>query len=377
VAVVMTNESFIGQLLARVPRQGRWPGEDLLTEATAAVLRRAPELTSWLAARLTDGGSLPADIQVNTQARVVDSEKRKIDLELIGDELRLWIEVKDEAGESGHTQVSGYRDALDTKPEPRKELVYLSRLGAALPAGEHAKPVRWQSFGATLQQGLDEVDSDLAPDARWIVQDYLNYLKERGLADSNPVPSDLPEIAATFQSTRSALRRLAYALAEEVEARGWPLAAQRDPVSGGGKKPRFWPGQWWGVHEARPASYSACDFDWVLWGFGDHGSGDATPRFAAGLIWRSGRAGENPVENGDWLSRMLALDPPDGFGRFESPERYDGTRVYRSVPLERVTAETSVNDQARLLTDLVDGTYALLVEHAPPESPTPHGMDGP
>jgi len=184
------------------------------------------------------------------------------------------------------------------------------------------------------------------------------------MGDPPPTLGDLPEIAERFGHMRHALEVLATSLAEKVVAAGWSLADWKRPVCAGGDVEQ-WPTQWWGAHEAQPASvYTTSRFDWVLWGF----ERDRPLRFGAGLVWSHWRGQPNPLNEPTWLDQMLALEPEDGWGRFEPPSNYDGIRLYRSVPLECVAAEPNAAAQATLLADLVTSTFRALERHSPPET---------
>jgi hypothetical protein len=358
----LVQRSLIGEVLARHPdREGRWPGENLLTDATAAVLRRAEPLACWLVAQLADVET-PVDVEIDTEKRSdpnSPSNLDKVDLELAANGVLIWIEVKDWARE-GHDQVARYLASLARRDAATKKLFYLSRLGTKPPQAA-AKSLRWQTLGRQLEDGIARVRNELSPDSLWLVHDYLTYLKERGLASSDPLRTDLRDLTTRIDQARGALALLCEMVSEELEA-DWPLRDDwgRLRTSDGGPI-SCWPERWWGVHRATPkSSYPNCDFDWVLWGV----RGQPAPaRVATGLIWRGGFP--NPLEDEGWVARMLALDPDDPFGKFESPDRYDNRRLYRSVTLERLAQKSSLNDQAELLSELVSRTFALLKQHPP------------
>jgi hypothetical protein len=115
-ATTMSSDesSFIGELLQRHPWfRGRWPGEPLLTEATAAVFRRVRSLADAFAGEmlsLPDAIEPPKDVTVRTEYYVHGFGRPDVVLEG-GVRHLVWIELKDRARE-GPNQLPRYLAAL-------------------------------------------------------------------------------------------------------------------------------------------------------------------------------------------------------------------------------------------------------------------------
>ena len=175
--------SFIGDLLRPYPeRDGNWPRERLLSGAMAALLERALALRDEFINELT--GVRPAgEVEVSVEHPVGDGQKR-VDIQLaVEDGPLIWIETKFGAQLSGEDQLDRYYAALQL-PEHRGDprvLLYLP----PVETGVHTKPNvpvwRWQDFGDLLKSFLEKPLADTAERERWLVGDFIDYLKELNL----------------------------------------------------------------------------------------------------------------------------------------------------------------------------------------------------
>jgi hypothetical protein len=346
---------LIGELVARVPgHTGNWPLENLLTEATAAVLRRVPGLACQ-AMRDLSRFEPPGPVEVNTQVAIPGGF---VDLELrCGDSLAVWVEVKLDARQSG--------DQLDTyvreRPRfaPEGAVVYLSRVGSSRAARNDVLDVRWQGFGQQLAAWLASNEGVLGAAEAWLLRDYLLYLGEKGLTMTNPLAMDhLEEVALTYRQSRDRLARLHAMVHDRVSAEGWEQLHLQD-----GARRTDWPASWWAVYAADPRdAYPGSDFQWAMEGFDGTGTDAPRPRICAGLIYRSETGEPSPVLALWGIVRKVR--PGDNFGAFANPAAYGGYRVYRELTLDRLAGERSLGDQAELLARLALTTFDLLRDRA-------------
>lgn len=353
--------SFIGDLLRRHPDgHGRWPGEDLLTEATAAVLRQVDELAASVAGFLSERRA-PAQVEVDTQVR--SGGRRRVDLELHAErDLIVCVEVKDHAGESGD-QLARYYDELIQRAaregaEPR--LVYLSRLGADRPSHSEAKVVTWEEFATHIEGWLHDSRDGLDSKELFLIEDYLAYLRERELVPASPLRSHvLRRVVAEFEEARLQLEQLHAILDERVQDAGWLPIAESWGRRAGGKRPDSWPKEWWAAYRSQGGFPEGNDFDFVL----ELPEAESEPiKILAGLIWRR-EGGPSPLEDRTWLTDVLRLSPIDGFGEFSIFDA--GRRLYRQLALTELDEEQTLGKQAERAASFVTSTFSLLREAGP------------
>lgn len=182
----------------------RDPGEDRLTEITAALIESdagfAQRFVAALLKRETDG----TNVSVRTQRPVaVDGTVRRVDLQLVlaGDQstTTVWVEVKLDAPESGE-QLVAYRKALHQYAGIEQSQLLLlvpSHRRATFehhvrPEHDAAKPVDALVTWQEVADGLVRPSGSAAAGAEvtdWLVRQYLSYLQDCGATD-RPLPSD-------------------------------------------------------------------------------------------------------------------------------------------------------------------------------------------
>lgn len=262
-------------------------------------------------------------------------------------------------GESGD-QLEAYnwlRRRPDVADEPT--LVYLARLGAPAASAPDVETRRWQDFAAMIQKWSAAADIDGRQ--RWLIGDYLTYLRERGLMMSDPFPLDAREVVARQWNLRHTLDELHTMIRERLGRAGWEGVPVRWAQRTGGPID-YWPGRWWSVYRARPADlYPACDFEVLLTGLTPEDDDDPEPMFSPGLVWREDRDRPNPIEDTDWLLQMLAVRFDDGT-RFEIAA--EQSKLRRPVLMADVPGR-SLADQADVLGAFSHETFKVLEAHAP------------
>lgn len=179
--------SNLARLFTYARAEGNRPRENFTTEALAAAIRHDP---APILATLADRGVLdPTAVRsIDPFTQVTFAGAGIVDLLLVvsahGGDQQVWIEVKVDAGLSGH-QLDHYRQYIDTATDGvRRDLVLLS------PSAIHTRvphvAVRWREVAAAAVR--------LAPDLpSWT--DLVSYLREIGMTD-RAYPITLRESAA-------------------------------------------------------------------------------------------------------------------------------------------------------------------------------------
>jgi hypothetical protein len=349
------NTSFIGELLMRHPgNRATWPGENLLTEATAAVLRRAPPVAAAVAAAMLEsvlaGADPPPSVEIATQHHVPGVGTP--DLVLTGGvEHLVWVEAKDWAPESGD-QLLRYWHALETEPAKYKALIYLTRTGADPPSVRDASSFRWSDVAKVVADSLEEHAAVLDAAQQWILTDYLGYLKERGLAMTEPLQPTFPLVLREFQSVLERLRALRGMVNDLVCDARWVHVSE-----GFGKNADDWH-DWWAAYEPQPGdAYRGSAFDWGMLNLSEA----EDPIFIAGL-WL-GESWDH-LERRSWIEHVIGLPPVEGGAPFEDPVGHGGERLCRSVRLVDLPGG-QLTDQARAMAKFALETFEVLRAHPP------------
>jgi len=350
--------SFIGDLLRRHPlARSPWPSEDLLTEATGAVLRRSQALSRSLAGKLLglSDDALPERVAVRTQMHI--PHVGRLDLVLDGGpEHLVWMELKDRAPESG-SQLTRYRERLQRGERAQyRRLVYLTRYGAtgtSLPEVIHWS---WWDVARFIGKWLDEHRERLEPLEHWIVNDYLKYLQQIGLVMLDPLSPDFPATLRSFGFVANQLLSLSDMLREQLAEMGW--SSETSQCGFGGKRPQDW-NDWWCAYEPRPpeAFSQGSAFDWGMLNLMQ----DGPAIFIAGL-WL-GESWDNERYR-DWFEYMINVPTNDGFGPFEHPDGHSRERLCRSIEINQLGGR-DLADQARSMAEFVARTFRLLEVNPP------------
>ncbi|WP_372787881.1 PD-(D/E)XK nuclease family protein [Paraconexibacter sp.] len=292
-----------------------------------------------------------------------------VDLVLIDeDALEVWVEVKDRAGESGE-QLSNYQEALARRGthERQPRLVYLNRLGAHRATPSNVPTHRWQGLAAHLARWL-QAAVEISPQHVWLLNDYLAYLKERGLAMTEPIPTDARAVVERQWQLWETLETLHDLVSERLESLGWARLNESWAQKKGGSI-KVWPGEWWSVYRAQPADrYPACDFEAMLVGLTPEDA-DGVPTFSAGLVWRSDRASSNPIADLEWRERLQTLSRERDASQPFQPCGGGESKLHLRVPVDTLAAP-SLAEQAEAMVEVAHDAFAMLRELPPPVAPT-------
>lgn len=257
--------SLFSTVARYIPTSGRYPREDMLTQAFAATLERAPGIAAFLAKRWVDheegtkASSLaPKELdEVVPQLRLRPSGER-IDLALSFDSFErvpgwlLWVEIKHQAHLSGDQQLSTYAEQLAKEPATEKRLVFLPPAGYVFNEKE-AKPAglietSWQQVGELIKDWSDHNVTT------WLVDEFLHHLGEEGLFVSDPVTTQSLEHLRAAESASAGLDALIDLAGREIDEwvgqNGELVATGDGDTWPRGARPR-WPEFWrhYGRHE--------------------------------------------------------------------------------------------------------------------------------
>jgi len=303
----------------------------------------------------------PLPYDVRTQQHVPGVGRIDLSLDDDGDRL-VWVEIKDWAPESGPNQLGKYWDALRAERRPHSSLVYLTRWGEKPDdAPDEVTAWSWDDFGSFVARWLDAQGLGLNERDRWLVQDHLAYLEERGLVmNDSPLSPGFARSLREFDVVAKRLFGLRDAVVLRLAAQGWPAPPAKNHGFGGAH-PEDW-GAWWVAYMPRPPDRfppeSAFDF-----GMLNLLEADQRELLVAGL-WLGDAWDRDALST--WLTQMVSLDPADGY-RFEPPDAHDDIRLCRAVEFDAFASGT-LNQQADAIAKMVLATFRLLQDNPPPAS---------
>jgi hypothetical protein len=354
--------SFFSRVARFEPGLGHTPRENSLTEAFVAVLEHcSPDPASALIEELTawSADDWSAKTQVST-GRGLD----KIDIELLAEsallhdgavgKVRVWIEVKHHA-DLGHEQLKRYRQALDAQPDGREgRLLLLAPLG--FPRNQPAVKdhvhdvVDWQAVGSCLKTREDH--ESLSEHGRWLVREFLSFLREEGLAVTEALtPRHVDAVLLREHSFNAfqGLLRIAFEQVKQAEGEPDPPWPPNWPEVSG--SPQGWPSFHVYWPESRASSFkeqSGLEWNLYRWAWN---SGQLV--FGAGLTVH----GASLEQSESLLEDRGLLDLADFSLQYEKGV----ARFYRwKAPEAMIGSGHSLGEQAASLANWVSDTFAQL-----------------
>ncbi|HWT94816.1 MAG TPA: hypothetical protein VN238_17600 [Solirubrobacteraceae bacterium] len=383
----MRRSSVFSRVTKYVPTDAVDPGEDRLTEVTAAVLERVGGLARTLALRWLDPGrvagreratSLTADacgviarlppdaaVTVRTQVRAA---ARIVDLELRFHESHstsptaavVWVEVKH--GTSPHT--GQLHDYVKLRPDHPGAVVLLAPR-PDLPAPEREVPtaVPQRSWQATAAQAATFKVGDAVQ--RFLVDEWIAYLQEENLMDLDALGPEHLTALAYGAEAREALTVVVEAASDLlVQARGTCNDERRR-----GSRAHYGVGYWqtWPLDLSEEGD--AWDGAWLDWKLDQSRGGDLG--VPAGRVFvmaglSKPRGGEFTSDDHDWRERLTS-----GLRRGDERVtlrrwRGDHERLQRVALPHEVLRGGTLAEQGESLGGWVASTFAAIEEHGPP-----------
>jgi hypothetical protein len=321
----------------------------------AALHQRVPEL----AARLTDvraGAGCRAQIrtQVGTsRGRFVDLEIRlRPDLVRRDRDLVFWVEVKHGAPVHGD-QLEVYE--VDA---PANGLVMVVAPLQSMPVVPPRMPlVPWQRLGEVVRSRGRRAPA--ASSERFILNAYADYLKDEELMDDVLTPTHALALAHHASADRL-LARLCQLADPEVQRR-WATREEQHSPRGNVKYEQGW----WATYPVQPREGAEPSpgwrSTWLEWGLSDDGGRHDEARNTTAFVAGASMEADNPVdvdENTGWVNDLRQNNFAVYKGHYQ--------RVYAFLYPEQLLAETTLDGQARYLTDWVVETFARLTSTPPP-----------
>lgn len=378
------------------------PRENRLTEATAATLERVDGLARSFALSLLTAArddakrrGLPLEERdrraralaslealemprVDVRIQVVTPDRRGfVDLEVrlrspIGSPeagVLLWIEVKHGAGLHGD-QLDIYdaaiRSAHPADGASERLVVLVAPRDSAPPDAELPVGVvlaRWHEVARALDRARD---AGLPAGERWLLDEYLAYLREEGLMD----PDALTASSALALMEADAGAAAAAGICEVADGHVrelWARPRHFRRVGGGAGSPSFGPGYWATYAVDRTGTdqtpWEGAWFEWGLRRVED--MRDVEPRrgswaFIAGATFPAKDDRTTRSRNAEWRERHAA----DGFASF-SVGGYD--RLARLRYPDELLAMTTLEDQGLALAEWVVNAFKALSADPPQE----------
>ncbi|MCX7144126.1 MAG: hypothetical protein NT123_24430 [Proteobacteria bacterium] len=168
---------------------GKWSGqpENFLTEAFAHLLRNLlsneSEIGTSLLTYLTNGivtinQSDVDKVSVETQ---ISTPYGCPDILILTPHHRVYVEVKDEAP-PGDTQISRYRQDLESRPIDIQNGIILLTRYAVVPSSKKEEPdfyIRWHQISEFLEKRRFKVANAVT---RYLIDNFLGFLKEKSMA---------------------------------------------------------------------------------------------------------------------------------------------------------------------------------------------------
>lgn len=378
------------------------PRENRLTEVTAAVLERVDGLAREVAetvlksacdasyaqvAAMTGEAEVAAGedahdalaarlralrrldrprVRVDTQ--VTTSSTKFVDLKLrfapqpfqAGESLVFWVEVKHGAGVHG-TQLDDYeRDIAFTDADHRLVVVLAPRqsLDELVDVPESMPVVSWQAVAEVVRRWAKH--RDLGSVERFLLNDYLAFLREEGLMDEELLTAEHAFALRAAPAAVSTTAKL-MELADDYIAKHWGPRGQNK----GGKNPAYGP-EYWAHYELAPrdgepppATWRSSTFEWGLFGDQDREEPRNAFVFFAGATFFAARDDPSKVaENAEWLTARRQ----DRYEYFNSWF----WRLFRFRYPEELLAATTLDEQVERLGSWVVESFQLLADYPPP-----------
>ena len=337
------------------------PRENRLTESFAAVLERVDGLAAELVSRLC-GLSAPSEQGwVRTQRSTVGGNF--VDLEIgfgpmAAPVLRIWVEIKHGA-DLHEFQLVNYRRDLSVEIQEDARLIVLAPRGAVDAADADAS-IAWQDVCAVMKRFARR--SDLGAVERWLLNEFIVYLREEALTDEDAlIPAHAFALAARPASDRVVERLIE--LAQGVVSK--ELGQPKDFLKrSGSKQPAYGVG-WWASYPPNEPTQTAQDtwesafLEWTCRADEFRAEPHDGIGFFVGVTFpkMQGSALAKP-ENAAWVAALGAI----GFERVQAWF----WRLWKPLYPEQLMAETSLADQAHLLGAWVVGAMRELRENPPP-----------
>ena len=219
--------------------------------------------------------------------------------------------------------------------------------------------VEWQRVGRYLRRWRQNAGID--PTSRWLVQEFIAYLKEEGLADEEALtPSHVFTFAARPAADRAIARVIE--LANQYVEENW--GPRHGFAKTGGSTPLYGP-KWYCNHDVvregdgdRPATWRDTHFEWTFREDSSRAEARDGLAFFAGATFVSKESPLYAAANREWIAALAS----QGFERVQ--DYY--WRLWRVLYPEQLMIDQSLEAQGLRLGKWVVDCFEALAAKPPP-----------
>lgn len=267
----------------------------------------------------------------------------------------MWVEIKHGA-DTHDNQLENYLEDIRCETQGVGYVVLLAPRSSMPDAPPGVRQVEWQAVGRFMSQWCRSEDA--SPQARWLADEFVSYLREEGLMDSVRLSAQHAfELEARPAAERTVARLMEIVQTHIVKEWGIP------DKTAGGAYANFGQG-WWASFAAPKGSEPAGTWRhaWFEWTLRDD-TFLAEPRdslavFAGATFGAVQGSALTESTNASWFSERAQ----DGFERAQAYF----WRLWRvRYPDQLLSAET-LDDQGRLLAEWVLDAFRALAISPPP-----------
>jgi hypothetical protein len=357
---------FFSAITRFLPNPARNPYEESLAEIFAAVLRRSPGAACAVAENcgMSDLGDATVT-GVETQRRAAGLER--VDVELLFDSPTtgrrcLWLELK-WGDDPRASQVAGYADHLKRIGRAEDRVVLIAPWTSLQRHAQELDQIVWRSW-TDVALALRPVAVGGRPEgdvASWLVDEFLNYLKEQDLSAHEGLELEHLATLHGFPQAKERFLALVHRLdkhLEHMEFAKWGYPSKNKhheqldyfrlhiPAVTSPEKDELRVDGWLGIelHIRRAPSESDSRLPWAL---------------GAGFKVRSAAAPDRVLEAcKSGLFESAPIESPT-FVLYNAGPR-DQWFVTRYLPLSGIVAEPELDSQVRRLAAFAEESWAVL-----------------
>jgi hypothetical protein len=281
--------------------------------------------------------------------------------------LLVWVEVKHGADLHGHqleTYVGdiGRRAVSDTV---ERVVVLLAPRGWRPPEGAVPAEVvsaDWHGVARTVQAADGRARS---PEQRWLLSQYVHYLKEEGLSEDEPLSALSALSLMEYNNAWDAAAAVCQYADAYVQAT-WGARADKKTWRGSDKPPAFGP-EYWATYDAHRRDENVDPNwrgAWFEWGLRNTSEMQGVEQARGAYVFVAGATltKEDPTGadgNERWFARRVA----DGFEHLATGGYW---RLNRLRYPDELLSQTSLEAQGQELGRWIVGSFGALADHPPP-----------
>jgi hypothetical protein len=369
----------VRSLFDRLTRFGFNPSRDLselrLTEAFAATLEAAPDVTRGLVAHIFGIDPPPGEVAVSSQRRTAEGDRVDVEIHfgpLVEPSLLAWLELKwkDTPRTEQLHRYDAALKALGGVYERRLALIAPDYAEVpSLPEGVAA--CSWDELGRKLVKGEGQPLADSY--AAELTRQFVHYLEENNLTTTGAFSLTDALALSTYETARDRMETIVTLAEQELGVQAWPDLRQdtrsRDPLRFH-RTCEFPAADLFGavapdISAPTPSGWQDHpDVRFELQGRNDYARGDRARKewgFAAGIWCGTEDRFEGSVYS-DWRSGL----EPHGFEYVRGSHKREMFYLLRFLYPAELVPSGDLTEQATSLAEWVRETYSLLADNPPP-----------